>query len=69
MKKVFSVLFAAAVVSLCACGGSGSTDEAKEMADSLKEKAKMDSIFEAANKNMDAASDSGATHSDSSHVH
>lgn len=69
MKKTFSALTIVTALSLAACGGA--TDEQKNMSEEEKrlteerEKAKMDSIFNAATKNMDAASDSGATSNDS----
>lgn len=51
MKKVYSVLFAIAMISMVSCG-SNQKDKAKMEAE---EKTKMDSIFNAANKNMAAA--------------
>ena len=59
MKKVYLMLFAIGMISMVACGPSAA-DKAKMEAE---EKAKMDSIFNAANQNM--AVDSMANHSDS----
>jgi len=55
MKKILSVLFAAGMLSMTACGGPSEADIKKMEEDA---KAKMDSIFNAANANMNAVEDS-----------
>ena len=57
MKKLFTLLFIAGAMSIVSCGGSAE-DEAAAKA---KEKAKMDSIFNAASMGANAAKDSMAT--------
>jgi hypothetical protein len=63
MKKILSILFVTGMLSILACGGPSEADK-KKMEENAK--AKMDSIFNAANQNMNAAgSDSSGTAKDS----
>lgn len=61
MKKPVFILFASAIVFLTACGPAAEEKKAEDTqvkADSAKEQKNLDSLFNAANKNADAAKDS-----------